>query len=103
MKRFIALVQRGNVTPSGILFIGMLLVSFGLVGCGGKLGNIEPSAVDTAIVDAETALAAAVDVDAPTLASDLFATAETNLEAAKTARDEKKGNDALRLAYQADR
>ena len=101
MKRFIALAQRGNVTPSGILFIGMLLVSFGLVGCGGKLGNIEPSAVDTAIADAEAALAAAVDVDAPTLASDLFGAAETNLEAAKTARDEKKGNDALRLAYQA--
>lgn len=101
MKRFITLAQRGNVTPSGILFIGMLLVSFGLVGCGGKLGKIEPSAVDTAIADAETALAAAGDVDAPTLASDLFAAAETNLEAAKTARDEKKGNDALRLAYQA--
>ena len=101
MKRFIALARRGNVTPSGILFIGMLLISFGLVGCGGKLGKIEPSAVDTAIADAEMALAAAVDVDAPTLASDLFAAAETNLEAAKTARDEKKGNDALRLAYQA--
>ena len=101
MKRFIALAQRGNVTPSGILFMGMLVVSFGLVGCGGKLGNIEPSAVDTAIADAEAALAAAVDVDAPTLASDLFAAAETNLEAAKTARDEKKGNAALRLAYQA--
>lgn len=101
MKRFIALARRGNVTPSGILFIGMLLISFGLVGCGGKLGKIEPSAVDTAIADAEAALAAAVDVDAPTLASDLFAAAETNLEAAKTARDEKKGNDALRLAYQA--
>ena len=101
MKRFIALARRRNVTPSGILFIGMLLVSFGLVGCGGKLGKIEPSAVDTAIADAEMALAAAGDVDAPTLASDLFAAAETNLEAAKTARDEKKGNAALRLAYQA--
>ena len=41
MKRFIALARRGNVTPSGILFIGMLLISFGLVGCGGKLGKIE--------------------------------------------------------------
>lgn len=101
MKRFIALARRGNVTPSGILFIGMFLVSFGLVGCGGKLGKIETSAVDTAIADAEAALAAAADVDAPTLASDAFETAKTNLEAAKTARDEKKGNDALRLAYQA--
>ena len=101
MKRFIALSRRGNVAPSGILFIGMLLFSFSFVGCGGKLGKIETSVVDTAISDAEVALAAAVDVDAPTLASDLFETAETNLESAKTALDEKKGNDALRLAYQA--
>ena len=101
MKRFTALARTGTVTPSGILFIGMLLVSFGLVGCGGKLGKIETSVVDTAIVDAESAIAAAVDVDAPTLASDLFEAANTNLAAAKTARDEKKGNDALRFAYQA--
>jgi chromosome segregation ATPase len=101
MKRFIALSRKGNVAPSGILFIGMLLVSFGFVGCGGKLGKIETSAVDMAIADAEAALAAAVDVDAPTLASDLFETAKADLESAKTALDEKKGNDALRLAYQA--
>ena len=79
----------------------MLLVSFSLVGCGGKLGRIETSAVDTAIADAEAAIAAAVAVDAPTLASDLFETAEANLESAKTALKGKKGNEALRLAYQA--
>ena len=101
MKRFIALSRKGNVALSGILFIGVLLVSFSLVGCGGKLGRIETSAVDTAIADAEAAIAAAVAVDAPTLASDLFETAEANLASAKTALTEKKGNDALRLAYQA--
>ena len=101
MKQFIALARKGNIASSGILFIGMLFVSFSLVGCGGKLGKIETSVVDTAISDAESAIAAAVDVDAPTLASDLFEAAKTNLESAKTARDEKKGNDALRLAYQA--
>ena len=101
MKRFIALSRKGSLAPSGILFIGMLLVSFGLVGCGGKLGKIETSAVDTAIADAETAIAAAVDVDAPTLASDFFESAEVNLAAAKTAIEEKNGNDALRFAYQA--
>ena len=101
MKRFIALAQQGNVAPSGILFIGMLLVSFSLVGCGGKLGKIETSAVDTAIADAEAAITAAVDVDAPTLASDLFESAKANLASAKTAVEEKKGNDALRFAYQA--
>ena len=101
MKRFIALSRKGSLAPGGILFIGMLLVSFGLVGCGGKLGKIETSAVDTAIEDAETAIAAAMDVDAPTLASDFFESAEVNLAAAKTAVEEKKGNDALRFAYQA--
>ena len=101
MKRFIALSRKGSLAPGGILFIGMLLVSFGLVGCGGKLGKIETSVVDTAIADAETAIAAAVDVDAPTLASDFFEAAEANLVAAKTAVEEKKGNDALRFAYQA--
>ena len=101
MKRFIALSRKGSLAPGGILFIGMLLVSFGLVGCGGKLGKIETSVVDTAIADAETAIAAAVDVDAPTLASDFFESAEVNLAAAKTAVEEKKGNDALQFAYQA--
>ena len=101
MKRFIALARKGTVASGGVLFIGMLLISFGFVGCGGKLGKVETSAVDTAIADAEAAIAAAVDVEAPTLTSDLFEAAETNLEAAKTARDAKKGNDALRLAYQA--
>ena len=101
MKRFIALSRKGSLAPGGILFIGMLLVSFGLVGCGGKLGKIETSAVDAAIADAETAIAAAMDVDAPTLASDVFESAEVNLAAAKTAIEEKKGNDALRFAYQA--
>ncbi len=101
MKRFIALSRKGSLAPGGILFIGMLLVSFGLVGCGGKLGKIETSAVDTAITDAETAITAAVDVDAPTLASDFFESAEVNLAAAKTAVEEKKGNEALRFAYQA--
>ena len=99
MKRFIALARRGNVAPSRILFIGMFLVALGLVGCGGKLGKVETLAVDTAIADAEAALAAAMEADAPTLASDLFESAKANLEAAKTALDEKKGNDALRLAY----
>lgn len=101
MKRFIALSPKRNITPGGILLIGVLFVSFGLVGCGGKLGKVESSTVDTAIADAEAAVMAAEEVDAPTLASDSFEAAKVNLEAAKTAREEKKGSDALRLAYQA--
>ena len=101
MNQFIALARKGNVAPSEILFIGMLLVSFSLVGCGGKLGSIEISAVDTAIADAEAAIAAAVAADAPTLASDVFETAQADLASAKIALEERKGNEALRLAYQA--
>ena len=101
MKQFIALSRRRNSVLRRNLLIGLLLVSFGLAGCGGKLGKIEPAAVDTAIADAAAAIAAAREVDASSLAADAFAGAESNLEAAKTALAEKKGDEALRLAYQA--
>lgn len=99
MKRFIALPRKNKIALS--LLIGLILASLGLAGCGGKLGKIETSTVDTAIVNAEAAIAAAQEADAPSLASDLFESAKTNLEAAKTALSEKRGDDALRLAYQA--
>ena len=101
MKQFIALSRRRNSVWHRNLLIGLLLVSFGFAGCGGKLGKIEPSVVDTAIADAAAAIAAAREVDAPSLTTDAFAAAESHLEAAKTALAEKKGNEALRLAYQA--
>ena len=101
MKQFIALSPRGNSALCRSLLIGLLLVSFGLAGCGGKLGKIEPTAVETALADAEAAIAAAREVDAPALAADAFAAAASNLEAAQTALAEKKGDAALRLAYQA--
>ena len=101
MKQFIALSRKGNSVLRRNLLVCLLLVSFGLAGCGGQLGKIELSAVDTAMADAETAIAAAREVDAPSLAADAFATAESNLEAAKIALSEKKGDEALRLAYQA--
>ena len=101
MKQFIALSPRGNSILHRNLLIGLLLVSFGLAGCGGQLGKIEPSAVDTAIADAEAAIAAAREVDAPSLAAEAFEAAESNLEGAKAALGEKNGDEALRLAYQA--
>ena len=101
MKQFIVLPRKYNFALSRILIVAMLLVSLALAGCGGKLGKIEPSVVETAIADAEAAIAAAQDVDAASLAPDAFQAATSNLEAAKTALTEKKGNDALRLAYQA--
>ncbi len=101
MKRFIVLQREHNFALRRILIVAMLLVSVAFAGCGGKLGNIEPSVVDTAIADAEAAIAAARDVDAASLAPDAFQAATSNLAAAKTALTEHKGNDALRLAYQA--
>ena len=101
MKQFIVLPRKNNFALSRILIVAMLLVSLVLAGCGGKLGKIEPSVVETAIADAEAAIAAAQDVDAASLAPDAFQAATSNLEAAKTALTEEKGNDALRLAYQA--
>lgn len=101
MKGFIALSRKGNIALGRILLVGLILTAFSLVGCGGKLGKIETSTVDTAIADAEAAIEAAQAVDAPSLASELFEAAKGNLEAARTAVTEKRGNDALRLAYQA--
>ena len=101
MKQFIALPRKYNFASDKILIIGLLLVAFAIAGCGGQLGSIEPLVVDTAIADAEAAIAAAQDVDAGSLAPDAFQAAKSNLEAAKAAFTEKKGNDALRLAYQA--
>ena len=101
MKQFIALQRKYNFASGKILIIAMLLVSLAFAGCSGKLGKIEPSIVDTAIADAEAAITAARDVDAASLAPDVFQAAISHLEAAKVALTEKKGSDALRLAYQA--
>ena len=101
MEQFIALSRKVNSVSRRNLLVGLLLVSFAVAGCGGQLGRIEPSAVDTAIADASAAIEVARAVDAPSLAADAFEAAESNLEAAKTALTEKKGNEALRLAYQA--
>ncbi len=101
MKRFIALRRGANPTLDGTLMVWLLLVSLVFAGCGGQLGKIEPPVVDTAIAEAEAAIAAARNVDAASLAPDAFRAANTNLEAAREALAEKRGVDALRLAHQA--
>ena len=101
MKQLIASPQKYNFALRRILMIGLLLVPFAFAGCGGKLGKIEPSVVDTAIADAEAAIMVAEGVDAPSLAPVAFGAAKSNLEAAKTALEEKRGSEALQLAYQA--
>lgn len=101
MKQFIASPQKYNFALRRILMIGLLLVPFAFAGCGGKLGKIEPSIVDTAIADAAAAITAAREVDAASLAPDAFEAATSNFAAAKTALEEKRGSEALQLAYQA--
>ena len=101
MRRFNVLRQGSNLTLDRTLMVWLLLVSLAFAGCGGQLGKIEPPVVDTAIAEAEAAIAAARDVDAASLAPDAFRAANANLEAAREALAEKRGVDALRLAHQA--
>ena len=101
MKHFIAFARIYNLALGRIWMIGLLLAFFAFAGCGGQLGKIEPAIVETAIADATAAITVAQDVDASVLAPDAFQAAKSNLAAAKTALAEKKGNEALRLAYQA--
>lgn len=101
MKRLTALPWRSNLTLDRTLMAWFLLIPLAFVGCGGQLGKIEPPVVDTAIAEAEAAIAAAQDVDAASLAPEAFQAANANLEAAREALTEKRGVDALRLAHQA--
>ena len=100
MTRLIALQSRSNLTLG--LIVWLFLISLVFAGCGGQLGTIEPPVVDIAIAEAESAITAAQDVDAASLAPQAFGAAHANLEAAKQALTEKRGSDALRLAYQAN-
>ena len=79
----------------------LLVISLSVAGCGGQLGTIKPPEVESALAQATSAIEKARAVDAPTLAPDAFESAAANLADAKTALKEKRGNDALRLAYQA--
>ena len=102
MTRLVALQSRSNLTLGKTLIVWLFLISLAFAGCGGQLGKIEPPVVDIAIAEAEAAITAAQDADAASLAPDAFRAAHTNLEAAKQALTEKRGSDALRLAYQAN-
>ncbi len=101
MKRLTALRWRINLALDRTLMVWLLLIPLAFVGCGGQLGKIEAPVVDTAIAEAEAAIAAAQDVDAVSLAPEAFQAANANLYAAREALKEKRGVDALRLAHQA--
>ncbi len=79
----------------------LLFISNYIVGCGAQLGSIEPMDVESAILQAETAIESAHEANAPSLAPDAFAAAQGKLTDAKTALTDKNGSEALRLAYQA--
>ena len=81
--------------------VALFCIALCIAGCGGQLGTIKPPEVETALTQAESAIEKAREVDAPSLAADAFNSAEANLAAAKTALKEKRGSEALRLAYQA--
>jgi len=98
MRGCITLGRQYNFTWSQIWWIGSFLVVLALAGCGGQLGRIEPSEVDTAIATAAAASRGAADSDAATLVPETFGSAQSNLEAAKEALSEKQGSEALRLA-----
>ncbi len=102
MTRLIALQWRSHLPLNRIRITWLFLISLAFAGCGGQLGKIEPPMVNIAIAEAEAAITVAQDVDAASLAPDAFRAAHTNLEAAKQALTEKRGSDALRLAYQAN-
>ena len=79
----------------------LLVIALSVAGCGGQLGTLKPPEVESALAQAASAIEKARDADAPTLAPDAYESAATHLANAKTALKEKRGSDALRLAYQA--
>ena len=105
MRQFIALARRGvnastkrgYCTPTVVL----LCVALCIAGCGGQLGTVKPLEVERALTQAESAIEKAREADALSLAPDAFKSAEANLADAKTARKQKRGSEALRLAYHA--
>ncbi len=100
-RPFLASLLNRHTAGLWILLFLLLVSSLSIVGCGGRLGSVEPMDVESAIVQAESAIRAAREVDAPALYHDAFTSAETKLQNAKTALTDKKGSEALRLAYQA--
>lgn len=79
------------------LTVNILLVIF-LIGCGGKLGTVKITDVDSVIVLAEKAINDALEVKADSLAFEQFERAETELEKAKDSLENKDGVAALRSA-----
>ena len=81
-----------------IFLSGSILVMIFLIGCGGKFGTVKIDDVQSVILKAENALDDARDVNADSLAFEQFERAETELETAKKAVEDKDGVLAIRSA-----
>ncbi len=89
--------QLGNRIQLFCLLCSLLLI----ISCGGKLGTIQLQDIDPLLLQAETALTFAREVNAQSLAFETYEKAETELEKAKSAKRTKNGVDAIKYANNA--
>ena len=95
-------LSRRNQIGCIALFSFMILsLSIFFSSCGGGLGNIRVEDVDTSITDAKTAIQAAYFTSAAKYEPTTLSHAQSLLEEAKKAKEEKDGFKALRLAQEA--
>lgn len=86
---------------SQILVATVFILPIFLTACGAKLGNIESKDVNRLILQAEMAIQSARDVSAQSLAFEDFEEAETYLEKANDALENRKGFDTIKFANRA--
>ena len=89
--------QAGNIIQLFCLLCSLLLIA----ACSGKLGAIRVQDIDTLLLQAETALTSAREVNAQSLAFETYEQAETELEMAQDAKRNKMGVDAIKYANNA--
>ncbi|MFQ6041827.1 MAG: DUF4398 domain-containing protein [Candidatus Poribacteria bacterium] len=93
---------KGGIIGCIALFSFMILsLSIFFSSCGGGLGNIQVEDVDSSITDAQTAIQAAYFTSAAKYEPTTLSHAQSLLNDAKKAKEEKDGFKALRLAQEA--
>ena len=88
-------------TLNTLLMFVLITSTLFVAACGGKLGVIEPQDVETQLLQAEQEIKLAREANASSLAFEEFDQAETFLEQAKDAYEDKNGIDALKFANRA--
>ncbi|MBM3238460.1 DUF4398 domain-containing protein [Candidatus Poribacteria bacterium] len=94
-------IERPAFPSAVILSLSIAFVAFLLSSCGGGLGKIRVEDVDTLITDAQIAIQAASFTSAAKYEPTTLNHAQSLLNDAKKAKEEKKGVEALRLAQAA--